>query len=211
MYNRDTVEVIYMFNQVLKEQLIDIEGLFLLHYHELHINEIQAMIILLTLRLERNHIAYITPKLLAQYMSVNEKTVDQAVISLMNQQLLSFENNSISTRPLLDALCKIGYCQEPKEEQVTKVNLVEVFEKEFGRGLTPIEIEILKEWKQCQYKDDMILDALKEATLSNVRNMRYIEKILIEWAKHGVKRSGRDSVHATQKPIELVEYEWWND
>ena len=84
-----------MFNQVLKEQLIDIEGLFLLHYHELHINEIQAMIILLTLRLERNHMAYITPKLLSQYMSVNEKTVDQAVISLMNQQLLSFENNSI--------------------------------------------------------------------------------------------------------------------
>ena len=199
-----------MFNKVLKEQLIDVEGLFLLHYHELNINEIQAMIILLTLRLERNHVAYITPKMLTQYMSVNEKVVDQAVISLINQQLLSFENNSISTKPLLDALCKIGYCQEPQQEP-TKVNLVESFEKEFGRGLTPIEIEILKEWKQCQYKDEMILDALKEATLSNVRNMRYIEKILIEWAKHGVKRSGRDAVSSNQKPIDLVEYEWWND
>ena len=41
--------------------------------------------------------------------------------------------------------------------------------------------------------------------------MRYIEKILIDWAKHGVKKSGREKVDLKQEKISLVDYPWWEE
>lgn len=199
-----------MLEDLLNNQLIDKEGLLLLNYKKLNIDDIQAMIILLVLRLEKNNQSYISINHIAQFMSSDEKIIDKNMVLLMNKQLLSFEKNSITTKPLIEAILKVNKNYFPKEEK-KDINLVDSFEKEFNRGLTPIEIEILKEWKQCQYSDEMILEALKEATLSNVHNMRYIEKILIDWARHGMKKSGRNTVSSLQKAVDLVEYEWWND
>lgn len=201
-----------MLEQLLHQQLIDIEGLFLFSYKKLEINELQAMIVLLTLRLEKNKEHLITPKIISEYMSVDEKTIDKNIIILMNKQILALQSNSLSTQPLLNAIKKVSLDLDRETEIKEKsINLVKLFEKEFSRSLTPIEIETLKEWKQCQYSDQMILNALKEATLSNVHNMRYIERILIDWAKHGMKVSGRETVDTQEKVVNLVEYDWWNE
>lgn len=199
-----------MLEDLLNNQLIDKEGLLLYNYKKLNIDDLQAMIILLVLRMEKNNQSYITPSHIAQFMTIDEKVIDRNVVILMNKQLLSLVNNSISTNPLVNAILKINKNDIVKDEK-KKINLVESFEKEFNRVLTPIEIEILKEWKQCHYSDEMILEALKEATLSNVHNMRYIEKILIDWARHGMKRTGRNTISSSEKPIDLIEYEWWNE
>lgn len=194
---------------IINEKLLDTEGLLLLHYKQLNIDEYETMILLLILRLERDNTNYITPMLISKYMTINEKQIDRYVVSLINKQLLVLEKNSLNTRPLINAILKINIKEE--KEEAKKINLVELFESEFGRSLTPIEIEILKEWKQCQYSNEMIIEALKEATLSHVHNMRYIEKILVDWAKHGMKKTGREKVESSQKVVNFVDYEWWND
>ena len=199
-----------MLKKILENQLVDIEGLFLLNYKNLNISENEAMIIMILLRLEKMNMNYITPSIISNYMTLDEKSIDKLIIGLINKNLLAFTANSISSKPLINALLKAQPQQETKKQE-TKINLVSCFEKEFARTLTPIEIETLKEWKQCQYDDKMILNALKEATLSNVHNMRYIDKILVEWAKYGMKNSGRDTVVHQEKPIDLVMYEWWNE
>ena len=56
----------------------------------------------------------------------------------------------------------------------------------------------------------MILDALKEATLHNAHSFRYIEKILIDWTKNGIKRSGKEKIEAVDDE-EFVEYNWWDE
>ena len=199
-----------MLKKILENQLVDIEGLFLLNYKNLNISENEAMIIMILLRLEKMNMNYITPSIISNYMTLDEKSIDKLIIGLINKNLLAFTANSISSKPLINALLKAQPQQETKKQE-TKINLVSCFEKEFARTLTPIEIETLKEWKQCQYDDQMILNALKEATLSNVHNMRYIDKILVEWAKYGMKNSGRDTFDHQEKPIDLVMYEWWNE
>ena len=199
-----------MLKKILENQLVDIEGLFLLNYKNLNISENEAMIIMILLRLEKMNMNYITPSIISNYMTLDEKSIDKLIIGLINKNLLAFTANSISSKPLINALLKAQPQQETKKQE-TKINIVSCFEKEFARTLTPIEIETLKEWKQCQYDDQMILNALKEATLSNVHNMRYIDKILVEWAKYGMKNSGRDTVDHQEKPIDLVMYEWWNE
>ena len=56
---------------------------------------------------------------------------------------------------------------ENKEAQVEeKMNMIDVFEEQFGRPLTPMEFDSIKEWVQSGYSEEMILKALKEAVKS---------------------------------------------
>lgn len=66
-------------------------------------------------------------------------------------------------------------------------NIYEMIEKEFGRTLSPIEYEIIKAWLDGHTSEDLIREAVKEATFNGVSNLRYIDKILYEWGKAGIK------------------------
>ena len=69
----------------------------------------------------------------------------------------------------------------------TTTNIYTIFEKEFGRPLSPVEYEIIKAWITSGISEELIKGALKEAVFNNVRNLRYIDKILSEWEKKGFK------------------------
>ena len=60
-------------------------------------------------------------------------------------------------------------------------NIFEIIEKEFGRTLSPIEFEIIKAWLDNDMSEELIREAIKEATFNGVSNLRYIDKILYEW------------------------------
>lgn len=64
--------------------------------------------------------------------------------------------------------------------------LFQTFEKEFGRPLSPFEIEILRSWTG-EFSQDLICQGLKVAVLSQNRSFRYIQGILTRWQGEGVK------------------------
>lgn len=108
------------------------------------------------------------------------------------------------------------------EEEVNAVdssnsNIYEVIEKEFGRTLSPIEYEIIKAWLDSQIKEEVILEALKEATFNGVSNLRYIDKILYEWGKKGIQT--KEDVEQNKlrfqrerkETKEVFDYDWFED
>lgn len=76
-----------------------------------------------------------------------------------------------------------------KEESGAKDNssVYEMIEKEFGRTLSSIEYEIIRAWLDSHFSEELIKEALKEAVLNNVFSLKYIDKILYEWNKKGIK------------------------
>ena len=68
-------------------------------------------------------------------------------------------------------------------------NIFSLIEKEFGRTLSSMEYEIVKAWLEANISDELISLALKEAVYNGVFNLRYIDKILYEWSKKGIKNS----------------------
>ncbi len=96
-------------------------------------------------------------------------------------------------------------------------SIFEVIEKEFGRTLSPMEYEIIKAWLDQQISEELILEALKEATFNGVSNLRYIDKILYEWGKKGVKtkedvEQNRLKFHKEKKEVkEVFDYDWFDD
>lgn len=94
-------------------------------------------------------------------------------------------------------------------------DLYDNFEKEFGRTLSPMEYEIINSWMEQGISNDLILSALKEAVFNGVNNLRYIDKILYEWNKKGIKNPD-DIVKKTKekeesKNEETYEYDWLNE
>lgn len=82
-----------------------------------------------------------------------------------------------------------------KEER----NLFTIFEKEFGRPLSPMELETISGWVDAdRYPDELILLALKEAVFAGKLHFRYIDRILLEWSRNRV-RTAQDARAYTQK------------
>ena len=72
-----------MLKKILENQLVDIEGLFLLNYKNLNISENEAMIIMILLRLEKMNMNYITPSIISNYMTLDEKSIDKLIIGFV--------------------------------------------------------------------------------------------------------------------------------
>ena len=89
-------------------------------------------------------------------------------------------------------------------------------ESEFGRTLSPTEYEVIKAWLD-DTSEELIQEAVKEAVLNGVSNLRYIDKILYEWKKRGIKN--KDDVIKNKKKnrddkstnIDVFEYDWLDD
>jgi len=90
-------------------------------------------------------------------------------------------------------------------------------ESEFGRTLSPMEYEIVKAWIDNGFSFELIKEAVKEATFNGVSNLRYIDKILFEWNKKGIKTvSDVDKNRVKHKEekkerVEVFEYNWLED
>lgn len=98
-------------------------------------------------------------------------------------------------------------------------SVFEIVEKEFARPLTPMEYEVISAWLEDGTREDLILEALKEAVYSGVCNLRYIDKIIYEWGKKGIK-TPQDVINNRLKfkekqekkeKMELFEYDWFED
>ena len=92
-------------------------------------------------------------------------------------------------------------------------------EKEFGRTISPVETEIIKSWLQNGSSDEIVKEAVKEATFNGVSNLRYIDKILFEWQKKGIKTAkdvekNRELHRKKEKEEpapEIFDYNWFED
>lgn len=104
-----------------------------------------------------------------------------------------------------------------EKDDSSDMSVFSTIEKEFGRTLSPIEYEIVKAWLDSGISDELIKEALKEAIFNGVNNLRYIDKILYEWGKKGIKTvkdvEKNRTNHKEQKKekLEVFEYNWLED
>ncbi len=186
-------------------ECIRFDRLLLMKGKSLDLSDQESYILLLIYNFVTLHKKMITPTLLLQYSSLTPQQLDQVLTSLLQKKWIYNKNGAICLHDFEDKLLK--------DEQVVednKINIIDLFEDEFGRALTPMEFESIKEWINDGYSEEMITKALKEAVKSNVTSLRYIEGILINWRQNGIKER-----YIQEKPKERVvaesNYKWWED
>ena len=84
-----------------------------------------------------------------------------------------------------------------QQKQEVEATVFEIFEQEFGRLLSPMEYETIQKWMDEDKLDSqLILAALRESVISGKQNFRYIDRILFDWMKNGVRTVDQAKQHS---------------
>ena len=106
---------------------------------------------------------------------------------------------------------------DKNHEATINTDLFTLFETELGRTISPMEVEIIKEWLHDGNSEELIKEALKEAIYNNARNLKYIDRILFNWRTKGIKTKKdileeKKNYRKTVKPKEpIYDYNWLED
>ncbi len=105
---------------------------------------------------------------------------------------------------------------EETEKEENKSNLYDMFEREFGRTLSPNEFMVIGKFDE-EYGEELVSCALSEAIYNGVRNLRYIDHILADWQQKGLKNkidvenSKREYKKTKKETKKLFEYDYLNE
>ncbi|MDR1604508.1 MAG: DnaD domain protein [Gracilibacteraceae bacterium] len=66
-------------------------------------------------------------------------------------------------------------------------SFIELYEKELGRGLTMMECEIVRDWLIKGHSEELLRHALRKGVEGEIRVPRYLDSILREWEKKGLR------------------------
>ena len=105
-----------------------------------------------------------------------------------------------------------------EEQEEDNSNVFSMIEQEFGKTLSPIEYEIIKAWLESNKSVELIGCALKESVMNGVRNLRYMDKILYEWEKKGIRTKADVESHMNNrrkkeesKKVDVFDYDWLDE
>ncbi|MCM3566820.1 DnaD domain-containing protein [Neobacillus mesonae] len=186
----------------LEEGNITIPSLLFSEYRNLNLNETELVLLLNILTFLEKGNYFPTPEELSERMTITTAECNATLRSLLQRGFLEiidhtsnegirFEKYSI--KPLWERLIDqfLMIHQNSTRENTKKTDetdLYTCFEKEFGRPLSPFECESLAMWMDDDHHDPVIIKAaLREAVMSGKMNFRYIDRILFEWKKNGIK------------------------
>ena len=180
-----------------------------------------ALILLIYFLNQKNKDIFNYKKILND-LAFTEKELLESISVLKDKKILSIsmeknESGILEERVDISSFYDIIFSKflEEEKEKVNDSNLYSEFEKEFGRTLSPMEYEIINSWLESKISNDLILAALKEAVFNGVSNLRYIDKILFEWNKKGIRKP--DDINKVKKDEEedknesFYEYDWLNE
>ncbi len=149
-----------------------------------------------------------------EVMIIFSSLVEKNLIKMIVNKDSGIMKEYISIDSLYDKLLSYVLEVNETEEENTKSTIVyEKIEEEFGRTLSPIEYEIIKGWLDSNISEELILEALKEAVLNGVNNLKYIDRILFEWTKKGYskKKDVRKKVIKEETKEDVFDYDWLED
>ncbi len=163
-------------------------------------------------------------------LGIKEKDIMTSIGTLTSKKLIDFKTEKndkgitkeyISLDDFYNKISLLLMDEEKEEQEENSTNIFTDIEKEFGRTLSPIEYEIVKAWLNNNFTEEIIHCALEEAVINGVSNLRYIDRILFEWSKKGIKtredvEKNRIEHHNKEKKgensqIEVFDYNWLED
>ncbi|MDE6953349.1 MAG: DnaD domain protein [Erysipelotrichales bacterium] len=196
-------------NELIDYGCIDFKKLLILKAKSLTITDQECYVLLLIMTMNDIQMKPINPQTISKISSMSLKKIDQTLLSLLDKHIIDRKHGNLELKPLYQLLLK-----EKTEKKDVEMDLISMFENAFGRSLNQIELGIIQSFKSQGYDDVMILDALNESVKSGVMNFRYIEKILDNWSKYGVKRRYAPMSSTTKIddiPQEIKDLKWWED
>ncbi|EIW13884.1 XRE family transcriptional regulator [Lactiplantibacillus plantarum EGD-AQ4] len=185
-----------------------IANALLAHYREIGVTNDELLVYLQFKRLIDQGNQFPDAAVIAKSLGESTNTVFQRLHEMLAKKLLTIESitgddQKIHDRYNFDGLydklavaLKKQPVTEQAEKQATNENkrqkVFRAIQTEFGRDLSPIEMESISKWfDEDHYDPDVIELALREAVLRQVYNLTYMDRILLNWQKRNLKTAAQ--------------------
>jgi DNA replication protein len=178
---------------LIKKNIVDFSELVLNNYHKVGLDETDAVILIKLNYLQNRQITFIHPKKLANMLSISPATTAKRLNNLIERKYIVVslikngngkETESFSLDNLIEMIVKVDFeekISEGTEENNNVVSrLVNVFETEFRKPLSILDIQTITKWlKEDEYTFDEINNALFDASKQRKLTIKYVDKILL--------------------------------
>ncbi|MFC0233045.1 DnaD domain protein [Vagococcus entomophilus] len=181
-------------------QETSVSNLFFQYYKKLNLNEVELVVFLQLLSFQQKGNNFPDLKIIAEYMNLEIETIFQVIQALISKKMLALETtkdqegktkDQYNLTPIFEriaaCMAQTNRKMEFQKEKTNTQNLYQLFEREFSRPLSPIELETISLWlDEDQYQPEMIQLALREAVLNQAYSLKYIDRILLTWERRGI-------------------------
>lgn len=194
---------------------VSVPMLLLTTYSDLKLSETEAMLLIhLIAFTEKEKTEFPTIEEIEKRMSAAPEQVVRALQKLVKEGYVGidegtdplsgvrFERYNLDglwsklTAAWVEAAKRDPSLAETKAQGAGGSDLYSLFEQEFGRPLTPMELETITGWLDKDgYPEELILAALKEAVFAGKVHFRYIDRILLEWRRNRVYTAEQAKEH----------------
>ena len=160
--------------EAIKIQQLDYKYILIENYKAFNLSENELVVLLLIDNVEKESPSLITAEQLVLKMNLEEKEIDNILVSLLDRKFISYETyNGIlitSLNPLKERIVeyiKNSFLNTPTEEllEISESDgrtIFEEFESKLNRSLTPLEIDSIRMWFSEGVSKDVIISALNE-------------------------------------------------
>ena len=163
-------------------------------------------------------------KLISKVLNMSEEAIINAYSSLMSKKIITVkveknESGKIEEKVSLDNFYdEIKMAVKTQEKKESKEDIFSIFENSFGRTLSGMDVEVINAWIDKGFSEELIKLALKEAVYNGAASLRYIDKILYEWDRKGIKNPEdiKTKLYTDEKEEKLFEtsifnFDWLNE
>lgn len=171
----------------------------LLHYNQLFSSSDDFLVWQFFYLQNTTALGELSPSQIAEKIGKDVTEVNQAISRLTDKGLLQYRTIELNgeIEVIFDATLALERLDQLFEKQALNQaqlapndlkSLVDAFQQELGRLLSPFEIEDLeKSLKEDGTSADVIKEALREAVLNGKPNWKYIQAILRNWRHEGIR------------------------
>lgn len=196
----------------LQQKNITVPQLFFRYYKQLQIADDEAMLLLHLIAYHEENNDFPTPDDIMARTSFMANEISMKIQRFLQKGFLEITQGvdtegkiyeKYSFFPLwqrIFALLQADDVKDTMEQQKKEEGAVfAMFEQEFGRLLSPMELENITAWlDDDKHSPQLIRQALKEAVLAGKLSLRYIDRILFEWKKKNITSIQQVEQHTQQ-------------
>lgn len=158
---------------------------------------------------------------ISKYTSLTDEMILEAYNGLITKKIIKIVTSNkngiiVESISLDDFYDKIDQSIKNDKKDTSKEDILKAFEESSGEKVTDLEREVVSAWLQNGFEPSIIINAINEAKYNGTCNIRYIDKVLNEWSKKGIKNSEelenyfKEEVNKDDN-IELFDYNWLDD
>ncbi len=161
-------------------------------YKYLNLTEDEVMVILMINHLLSQGNELINSEILSLKMNMSNDEIDNVLSKLFTKGYIEFITKDDKLYTSIDKIKSIlvkcfeksvftdEELKENEELDQIRKEVFSIFQKEFNRSLTPIEINKIEMWITDGVKKEIIFDSLKDARNRRHLSINYIDKIILE-------------------------------